>query len=128
CFGGHRMRGADRVLELAHIARPAVRLQQRLDLRGECLRTGTVARALAREEMLREQHDVGATFTQRRQRDVDSADAVIQILAEASFLNCGLELSIRRANDAYVRRSIRRITDAAEFTVLKKSQQLRLRS
>src|SRR5437763_622465 len=81
---------------------------------------------LAREEGVRQQEDVVAPLTQRRQRDLDAANAVIEVLAKTSFLDGLIELAIRRRHDPDVGGTVRRLADTPELAVLEETQQLRL--
>src|SRR6266540_3747527 len=82
---------------------------------------------LATEEVLREKHDVGPSLAQWRENDFDSTDSVIEILAETSVLDRGLQLAICGADDPNVGAAVRRVADAAKLAVLEKAKQLRLR-
>ena len=98
----------------------------RLDLARERLRTGTVPGAFASEKMLRDQHDVGSAIAERRQHDVHTADAVVEIFAETAFFDRSLEFAVRGTDDAHVGRAIRGLADTAELPVLQKTKQLGL--
>src|SRR5216110_36605 len=83
--------------------------------------------ALCCEKVRREQHDVVAALTQRRQCDLDATNSIVEIFAKSSFFDSRLELAIRGADDANVSGAIDGVADAAEFALLQKTQQLRLR-
>jgi hypothetical protein len=86
-----------------------------------------MSRSLAAEEILREEHDVGASIAERRKDDFDTADPVIQIFAEACLFDRGFELAIRGAHEANVCAPARRLADAAKLAVLQNAKKLRLR-
>src|SRR5205085_4353378 len=123
---GNRVRGADRVLQLAHVARPRVREEERLGVGRETRRSAAMALALLRQKMRREECDVVAALAQRRQRDLHAANSIVEIFAKSSVVDCRFELAIRGADDADVGSAIGGIADAAELAVLQKTQQLRL--
>ena len=84
-------------------------------------------RSFAGEEMSRQEEHVVPAIAQRRQRNLDAADPVIEVFAKMPFLDRVLELAIGRRDNANISASVHRLTDSAKFTVLKEPQQLRLR-
>src|SRR2546423_6684499 len=56
--------------------------------------------ALGSEEVRGEEGDVAVALAQRRQRDLDAADAVVEVLAEASLLDGRFELAVRGGDAA----------------------------
>src|SRR5436190_21435528 len=91
---GDGVRGADGVLQLAHVSRPRVGEKQRLDFARQKRRPAAMLLALAGEEVAGEEKDVFAPLAQRRERHFDAADAVVEILAELSLVDRCLELAI----------------------------------
>src|SRR2546423_3148827 len=83
--------------------------------------------ALGGEEVRGEEGDVAVALAQRRQRDLDAEDAVVEVLAEASLLDGRLELAVRGGDDADVGGAVGGVADAAKLAVLQESQKLRLR-
>ena len=73
----------DDVLELPHIARPAVALQQGACAVSERYGRHAVALGEVGSEFAREQQDVAAAFAQRRDAYLHRAEAVVQVFAEA---------------------------------------------
>src|SRR4051794_27541904 len=69
---GERVRGADRVLQLAHVAGPVIRGEGRLNVGRERRRAAAMLLALAREEVARQQRHVAVPLAQRRERDLDA--------------------------------------------------------
>src|SRR5829696_4548201 len=63
---------------------------------------------------------------QRRKVQRHDAEAVVQILAEASVVHFVDEIAIRGGNDAHVRRDLARSTDAPDPLALEHAKQARL--
>src|SRR5687768_16778201 len=78
--------------------------------------------------MAREQENVARALAERRQDHFDAANPVVEIFAEAPFLDRGLELAIGGADDPHVRRAIHGVADAAKLPFLQKAKQLGLRA
>src|SRR2546430_15237055 len=74
--------------------------------------------ALGGEEVRGEEGDVAVALAQRRQRDLDAADAVVEVLAEASLLDGRFELTVRGGDDADVGGAVGGGADAAKAAVL----------
>src|SRR5690606_16718215 len=93
-------RTLDRVLELAHVARPAIRLDV-LD------RTVAEARDLLvlllgepAEELLREQAHIAFAISQRRQVYRYHGEAVVQVIAQLAVAQRFLDVLVRGGHDA----------------------------
>src|SRR5256714_2453795 len=82
--------------------------------------------ALGGEEVRGEQGDVAVALAQRRQRDLDAADAVVEVLAEASLLDGRFELAVRGGDDADVGGAVGGVADAPKLAVLQETEKLRL--
>ena len=63
---------------------------------------------------------------QRREDDGEHVQAVVEILAEAPFLDFVLEIAIRGGNDANVDLDVRHAADTLEGLLLEEPQQLGL--
>src|SRR5438034_7488300 len=89
----HR-RALDGMLQLAHVARPALRLEPRQRVvtqdHGPPEAAGESGRKVARQWL-----DVGPPLRQRRQMDGDDVEAVVQVLAEPAGSRLGLEITRR---------------------------------
>ena len=79
-------RAMDRILQLAHIARPAVRGQERHRPFRE-LQPSALARCQLFSKASRQQRDVVAPVSQRRYIQLEDRDPEIQIFAEATRLD-----------------------------------------
>src|SRR5438067_1613972 len=62
----------------------------------------------------------------RRQGHLDDVDAVIEVLAEASLLDGGLEIAVRRGDDADVDGNLRLAPEGPDPSLLEDAQELRL--
>ena len=81
-FLGQRQRAADHVLQLAHVARPRVLLEDLIRLGRETRDLFAHLFAVAIDEEFGEQAEIVAAIAERRQFDAHDVDTVIQILAE----------------------------------------------
>jgi len=89
--------------------------------------TGLLVRpAIPLQEELREQKDVTGARAQRRDRNRDDVDAIEQILAEPLLLDLGLEIAVRRGDDARFERNFLVAADGADLALLEDAQQLDL--
>ena len=92
----------DHVLELAHVARPRV-VEHALE-RGARDGEARLAVLLRVEpdEVIDEQRDVLAARAQRRRRDGDDVEPIVEVLAEAPRLHLGEQIAVGRGDDADV--------------------------
>ena len=121
-------RALDDVLELAHVARPGVAGQRghapRRRGRAPCL-------PVARRELLRRSArpargmSLGA-IAQRRQRDREDVEPVVEVLAELAVGDQLLEVAVGRRDDAHVDLDRLGAADALELALLQHAQQLDL--
>ena len=92
----HRHLG-HQVAQFANVARPRVREQRRNGLRRKIL-----ARSLQAQEMFRQRNNILRPLAQRRHAQLELAEAMKQILAEAAVLHCGFQILVGRGDDAHV--------------------------
>ena len=78
------------------------------------------------QEVVGEQRDVLAPLAQRRQRNRDDVQAVIQVLAELAFGDELLEIALGAGDGAHVHRHRSRAAHALDDAVLQHAQQLHL--
>src|SRR5450432_171229 len=123
-----RVRAQQLVLELAHVAWPAVAHEARE--RGGLERLArlrlTRGAGVLREQVLDDERDVLAALAQRRQRDAGHGQAEVQILAKLPLLDHAREIAVRRDDDAHVDLARALAADAAELALLQHAQQLAL--
>ena len=115
----------DRVLQLAHIARPVVFAQRLQRASGEHL-GGAVARIQFTEKVIGEQRDVIATIAQRRERDGEHRQSIQQILAQRAVAYRLHRRAVGRGYDAHIGLDLLGAADTKEALGLEKAQQSRL--
>ena len=111
-------RALQHVAQLAHVARPGVRQQRALGLRRQ--------RASPRQEMARQRQDVVGSRGERRQRQLDRVEAVVQVLAELSGADHRLKVGVGRADDAHLDGALAVGAQPLEASGLQHAQQLHL--
>src|SRR6185295_2742574 len=74
----------------------------------------------------RELRDVLAPLAERRYRDPDDIETVVQILAELAALHFLLDDAVRRGEDADVDAGLLRLADAAHLALLEDAEELHL--
>ena len=116
----------DRVLQLAHVARPVVALEQGLDLGREAHGRTAVLPRRAVEEVGGQQPDVLAPLAQRRQLDLHHVEPVVEVLAEAPGLGLGQQVAVRGGDHADVHHPQVVVAEAAQLAALERAQQLHL--
>ena len=89
-------RALDRVLELTHVARPALRREVRERGIGEHHPTALGAQRGLLGEVTREQPDIARAIAQRRHLDRDDREPIIEILPEHAGGDLTLQRAIRR--------------------------------
>ena len=88
----------DQVLELADVARPPVRRQDLQRRIGDALDLLAELRLVAVEEEPRQLRQILDAIAQRRHPDRDDVDPVVEVLAEAPFLDRLLEIDVGRGD------------------------------
>ena len=116
------------VLELAHIAWPAVVQQDARDLGRERGRGPAEALGLVGEQTLGEQEHVLAPLAERRQIEAEHVEAIEEVRAEPALLDERLEVLVGGGDDAHVRRDLAVATDRAVGALLKHAQELGLQA
>ena len=123
---GEEHRPFHRVSQLAHVARPAIRLQTGhrggRDVRDALTEFGVVEVDVEIDELW----DVAGPLTQRGKGDRHDVEAIIQIGAEPPLLDLVLEIAIRGGNDADIHMDVRGAADPLECLLFQKPQQLGL--
>src|SRR5678815_3323910 len=114
------------VTELADVAGP-ITLPQHLDrLRRDPLYRASHLEARLLDEAPREVADVFAPRAERRKRDRELGQPVIQVLSEAAGLDIRLERMIRRRHEADVDGHRPHRSEGLELPLLKHAEELRL--
>src|SRR4051812_28408359 len=116
----------DRVLELAHVAGPAVADQQVIHRRRQRLDVLLVALPELVEEIVAEQRDVLGALAQRRDAQRDRVDAEVEILAQPPVAQRGIEIDVGGADQAEVDMHDPVAADRPVLALLENAQQLGL--
>jgi len=123
---GEERRALEHVRQLADVAGPRVARERRARLGREPLRGPRVLGARAPQEVLGEQLDVAGALAQRRQRDRDRREPVVEILAEAARAHRGGEVLVGRGDELHVERLGTRAAEPAHGALVERREQLRL--
>src|SRR5262249_56529182 len=111
-------RALDHILQLAHVARPGVRLEQ-IERRG--VDTADRLAELPGEtpdEQFYEHVQVSAALAQRRHVEREDRESIVEVAAVAALRDRESEIAIRSCDDAHVCRLRRRASDALELALL----------
>src|SRR5438093_46824 len=114
------------VAELAYVARPRVGQERRARVGGERLGRHAVVGARPAQKVLGERQDVARPLAQRRQREGEHGQAMVEILAEASALDRRSEILVGRRQDPHVDVLVARRAQPAHRALLEHLEQLRL--
>ncbi len=125
CPGGEDRGPLDGVAQLAEVARPAVPGQDLAGLGREALDLLAQLSSEERQEVLRQGRPVGP-FAERGQRQLDDVEAEQQVLAELPGGDGGVEVAVRRRDQADVGRAGPRLADPLVAALLEESEQLGL--
>ena len=117
----------DHVLELAHVSRPRVRLEQLERLRVDAADRLADLAGAAPHEVLREEPDVSGALAQRRHLEREDGESIVEVAAEAALCNCLEEIAVRGRDDTHVGRQRDRAADPFELALLEHAQQEHLR-
>jgi hypothetical protein len=119
-------RACDDVLQLADVARPRLLAQPAHRLRGQRQLRPVVLAPEAADEVLGQQWHVFGPGPQRRQRDLDHVEPVVQVFAEAALGDTPRQVAVSRRHHAHVDPQRLLAADALELPRLQGPQQLRL--
>src|SRR3954466_14966776 len=128
----HRAAGARlddalaRVLEFAHVPRPAIAREGVADRRRHGGHLDAAQAREALEEEVGQDGDVLAALAQRRQHQRQHVEAVVQVLAEIALGDHLLEIFLGPGNHAHVDVDRLAAADALDRPVLDRAQQLHL--
>src|SRR5258705_349544 len=119
-------RPLDCVFELAYVARPPVADEQVVGGRRNRLHALLVALVELREEVVAEERNVLAALAYRRHAQGDRVDAEVEILAQLTLSQRGLEIDVGRADETEVHVHEPVAADGTVFALLQHAQQLGL--
>ena len=123
---GERDRALDAVLQLAHVAGPAVG-EKLLGRRGcDAAHPLASARRVHIDEVLGQEQDVSTAGAQGRHLDVDHVDAEVEVLAEAAVLHERAQVAVRGGDHAHVEGQLLVTAHRTQRALLEGAQQLGL--
>src|SRR5579871_5759739 len=118
----------DGVLELAHIAGPAIEHERATRLRRERTRREAVGGGIFLDEVLRELEYVGGPLAQRRNFQVHHIEAEQQVLAEGALAHRLDQVAVRGRENADIDRHRPAAADPIDHPLLDGTQELRLQT
>jgi hypothetical protein len=122
----HEHGALDGVLELAHVARPAVANQQVIGGRRDRPHAAPVALVELGQEVVAEQRHVLGALAQRRHLEGDRVDAEVEVFPQPPLAQRVLEIDVRVADQAEVHANEPIAANRAVLALLQDTQQLRL--
>ena len=124
---GERHEPLERVLELAHVARPRVRGEPVHERVGHRERGEPEPLREAPQEVAREDRDVLGPLAQRRDAELHDVEPVVEILAEPARAHELLQVAVGRREDAHVHVPHPLLAHRPHLALLQDAQELRLR-
>ena len=115
---GRNAGGGDDIFEFSDIAGPGVLEEDRLGAAGEASDLFAVSLVVFLEEELDEKRNVLEPLGERRDADLDRAETVIEIFAEAAGEDFGSEVAVGGGNETDVDLLDLRRADTLDFAVL----------
>src|SRR5206468_1353154 len=125
--GGEQQRLLDGRAQLAHVPPPLVRDAGAQRLAGERLRVAREAPGGLLQEVVDQQRDVLAPLGERRNGELDDAQAVVEVLAEAAGAHGALEVLVGGGDEPHVDPDRHVPAHPLELLLLDGAQELRLR-
>ena len=114
------------MLQFADIARPWMGGKPRHRALGNPLVSDPPGLADAPREVLRQQRDVLAAFSERRKLQCHHVEAVVEVLAETPLLDGQLDVRVGGGDDADIHAAGRRVAESSELTRLQRPEELGL--
>ncbi len=115
------------VLELADVARPAMREELRLGLRREVRRGKSGLRHVGREKVASQRQDIAGTIAERRDVDVRDVEAIEEIFAKATLADGLGQAGVGGRDEAHVDGHGAPRPDAHHLALLQHAEELDLR-
>src|SRR3569833_4340659 len=122
---GEDLRGRERLLELAHVARPRVAKYQ---ARGVDLEAGMLGREDALVARADQDAEIRAALCERRYRDPERGEAREQVVTERLLGDHVVEVAVRSRDDAQVERDGAGAADRHDLALLEHAEHRRLRA
>src|SRR5262249_42045325 len=117
----------DVVSQLAHVAWPVVRLQNRNRVLADAPRAKAAGIAQLPDEVLNKVGNVFASLGEAGYAQRHHVQTMIEVLAEATFADLALEVAAGGRYDAHVHRHLLRAADTQELLLDEHAQHLALR-
>ncbi len=117
---------ADALLEFADVAAPFVVHQHTQRLARDPRRLPVHLLREARQEAPHQKRDVLAPLAQRRDRELEIVQAVVEVLQEVPRADRRRQIGIRRADEPHIRRPRLQPADGPELAAVEQVKQLRL--
>ena len=120
-------RPLDEVFEFANIARPIPPSERLHNVRRNRFDLSIHAAGVLSDEVADEQRNVLAALPQRRDRDGENSQAVVEVAAKLAVGNHLFQVAIRGRDEAHVDRNRARAAQPFEFFFLQSAQELGLK-
>ena len=117
----------DHVAELADVAGPVVAFEQPHGGRRHGLHSAVIARVELVDERLDQERQVVLALAERRQREAEHVEPVVQVLAQPSLADGHHRIDVGGGNHPHVHFLLGAAAQAAELPLLQHPQQLHLR-
>src|SRR5262252_6624385 len=117
---------ADKILQLADVARPGVLHEEPLGLLRDVRVRFAVLFGIPPQEVLGEERDLITTFPQRRQIDRDDVQTEEEIVAEVAVGHGARQVAVGGGDDAHVDANVLFPSEAGELAVLQDLEELSL--
>ena len=114
------------VLEVPHVARPGVLLQEQKGFWSDFRQRASQAAGMLLEEVPGQGDHVSGPFTERRNPDLQGREPVVQVLAQPSLLQRVLEGNAARSKEPHVRPPILDASQAPEGPGVEQVEELGL--
>ena len=126
--GGGDARGGNDIFQFTNVAGPGMLQEDGLRAAGQTGNIFSIGVVVFFEEELHEKRNVFEAFGERRDADLNGAEAIEEIFAEASGENLGAKIAIGGGNQADIDLFDFRRADALDFAVLNHAEQFGLHS
>src|SRR5262249_28208156 len=117
----------NRVRQLAHVPRPAVREQERAGFTGQSHHRTLHPRAVQPHEVARQQGNILTAFSKRRHPKRDDVEPIVEVLAKRPLSNSLLQILVRGGYEADVDLYRACASHALELLFLQGAQELCLK-
>src|SRR5579864_9015674 len=123
-FPGQNHGALQHVTQLAYVSRPVAGLEARQNVSGKLGYLGRVLAVELFEQRLRQYGQIVLALAQRRQRDGENVQPVVQIFAEFTFSDGAVQRRIRGRDHTHVQLYLALPSQTAHAAVLQHAQEL----